>query len=113
MSFKNGLAISYAKLGETHTALGQLDRARAFFEDETQLFEQLYEAYPNNVEFKNNLAISYVKLASFYLDNDMLKAKDYLETAEKHFVGLHHISPQNAQFKQYLDIVQQVLEQLK
>ncbi|MEZ4826583.1 MAG: hypothetical protein R3C61_09870 [Bacteroidia bacterium] len=32
VSFKNGLAISYEKLGETHTALGQLDRARAFFE---------------------------------------------------------------------------------
>ncbi len=66
VSFKNGLAISYEKLGSTHTALGHLDQALQFFEDETTLFEELYEAYPNNVEFKNGLASSYVQLGFFY-----------------------------------------------
>ncbi|MEZ4826584.1 MAG: tetratricopeptide repeat protein [Bacteroidia bacterium] len=62
MSFKNGLAISYEKLGETHTALGQLDRALAFFEKDLQISKELYEAYPNHVSFKNGLAISYEKI---------------------------------------------------
>ena len=30
-TFKNGLAISYEKLGETYTALGQLDSALILF----------------------------------------------------------------------------------
>ncbi|HMQ48956.1 MAG TPA: NB-ARC domain-containing protein, partial [Saprospiraceae bacterium] len=34
--FKNGLAISYEKLGSTQTALGNLPQALTFFEDETK-----------------------------------------------------------------------------
>ena len=51
---KNGLAISYSKLGDTHTALGNLEQALTFFEDETKLFEELYAAYPQNVSFKTD-----------------------------------------------------------
>ena len=40
-----GLAISYEKLGETHAALGNLNKALEFFEIETTLFEELYESY--------------------------------------------------------------------
>ena len=59
VNFKNGLAISYEKLGSTYTALGQLDSALIYFKDETDLFIELYEAFPQNVNFKNGLAISY------------------------------------------------------
>jgi len=41
-----------------------LDQALEFFEDEIDLFKELYEAYPNNVSFKNGLAISYSKLGA-------------------------------------------------
>jgi hypothetical protein len=54
--------MTFAELGETHTALGNLQQALTFFEDETRLFEELYAAYPANVSFKNGLAISYEKL---------------------------------------------------
>jgi len=48
---KNILAISYSKLGETHTALGNLEQALTYFDDETKLSEELFEAYPQNVSF--------------------------------------------------------------
>ena len=32
VNFKDGLAISYSKLGETHTKLGNLNKALNFFE---------------------------------------------------------------------------------
>ncbi|MEZ4884215.1 MAG: NB-ARC domain-containing protein [Chitinophagales bacterium] len=112
VGFKNGLAISYEKLGSTQSSLGNLAKALQYFEDYNQLEKELYEANPSNVGFKNGLAISYVKLASIFLSSDAQKAKPYLEEAEQHFAELHQIAPQHAQFKQYLDIVRNVLEGL-
>ncbi|MEM9195447.1 MAG: peroxidase family protein, partial [Myxococcota bacterium] len=43
-------------------ALGSLDKALTYYEQRSQLGEELYAAYPNNVSFKNGLAISYSKL---------------------------------------------------
>ena len=34
VSFKNGLAISYSKVGETHAALGNLEKALKYFEQD-------------------------------------------------------------------------------
>ncbi|MBK7441319.1 MAG: hypothetical protein IPI65_07255 [Bacteroidetes bacterium] len=51
--FKNGLAISYSKLGETHSSLGNLDKALEFFEERNKLGKELYALQPNNVSFKN------------------------------------------------------------
>ncbi|NUO02414.1 MAG: tetratricopeptide repeat protein, partial [Saprospiraceae bacterium] len=48
-AFKNGLAISYSKLGDTQSALGNLEQALTFFEQYNQLEKELYEAYPQNV----------------------------------------------------------------
>ena len=72
---------SYSKLGETHFALGNLDRALGFFEERSRLGKELYEAYPNNVSFKNGLAVSYSQLGRFYRDQkkDKAKAKPYFE----------------------------------
>jgi tetratricopeptide (TPR) repeat protein len=84
--------------------LGNLEKALKFYEEETQLFEQLYVAYPNDVSFKNGLAISYAQLGVFCRDKkqDKAKAKSYFQSAEKHWVELLVISPQYAQFKKYL-----------
>ncbi len=65
VSFKNGLAISYEKLGETHSDLGNLQQALTFFEDYNNLEKELYAAYPQNVSFKNGLALSYQWLGWF------------------------------------------------
>ncbi|MEZ5673275.1 MAG: hypothetical protein R3E08_13215 [Thiotrichaceae bacterium] len=63
---KNGLAISYEKLGDIHQALGHTDTALEFFELETRLFKELYESNPKSVALKNGLAISYYKLGGIY-----------------------------------------------
>jgi len=77
--FKNGLAISYSKLGSTQSSLGNLEQALTYFEDETKLFEELYEAYPQNVSFKNGLALSHQWLGWFYEDKlqNIDKAKEH------------------------------------
>jgi tetratricopeptide (TPR) repeat protein len=109
VKFKNLLAISYQYLGNTHMPLGNLDKG---FEKYIKLSKELYAAYPTNVSFKNSLAISYVKLASFYLAKNNIKAKINFKEAEKYFAELHELSPNNAQFKQYLDIVRKILVSL-
>ena len=53
VSFKNGLAISYEKLGQTHSSLGNLELALKYFEKRSKLGKELYEANKNNVSFKN------------------------------------------------------------
>ena len=78
----------------------------------TVLFEQLYEAYPQNVNFKNGLAISYVKLASIYLHSDLAEAISYLQKAEKLFAELVDHAPGNVQYQQYLKIVREALSSL-
>ncbi|MBK7475441.1 MAG: tetratricopeptide repeat protein [Haliscomenobacter sp.] len=105
MSFKNGLAISYSKLGETHTALGNLPKALTFFEDETKLFEELHDSYPQNVDFKNNLAISYSKLGETHTAlGNLPKALTFFEERSRLGKELHDSYPQNVSFKNGLAI---------
>jgi tetratricopeptide (TPR) repeat protein len=47
------------KLGDTHSALGDLQQALTYFEEYNRLEKELHEAFPQNVGFKNGLAISY------------------------------------------------------
>ncbi len=41
-SLKNGLAISYEKLGDIHQAMGHMEEALKYFDDEVRLFKELY-----------------------------------------------------------------------
>ena len=66
------MAISYEKLGETHTALGNLDTALGFYEKDIALSKELYADFPTNVSYKNGLAVSYAKLGEFNRDNQSL-----------------------------------------
>jgi tetratricopeptide (TPR) repeat protein len=102
---KNGLAISYEKLGETHSDLGQLPKALQFFEIETKLFEELHRDFPDNVGFKNGLAISYEKLGETHSDLGQLpKALQFFEIETKLFEELHRDFPDNVGFKNGLAI---------
>ncbi len=64
--FKHGLTISFNRLGETYSTMGNLPQALTFFEQYNRLSKELHEAYPSTVEFKNLLAISYSQLGSMH-----------------------------------------------
>ena len=110
--FKNGLAISYSKLGETHSALGNLPQALTFFEDDIALTKELHEAYPQNVDFKNGLAVSYSKLGTFYRDKraDNKKAKPYFEQCFTLLKELSEAYPAYAEFKNNYEEAKNTLE---
>ena len=100
VSFKNGLAISYLKLGETYITLGQLDKALTFFEKYNQLREELYKAHPENVSFKYGLAVSYSKLGNTYTSSGNLqKALSFFEKETELFEELYEAHPENVSFK--------------
>jgi len=99
--FKKSLAISYEKLGVTHTSLGNLNKALKFFEDETDLFEELYESNPSNVKIKNGLAVSYILLGALYVNelNNANKGIDFLNKAKVIYKELVDKHPQYTDFK--------------
>ncbi|MFN4255214.1 MAG: hypothetical protein ACK4Q5_09435, partial [Saprospiraceae bacterium] len=59
-------AVALERLGRFFQNLGDFDRALAFFEKQTDLFEELYAANPRNEGLKNGLAISYEKLGDLW-----------------------------------------------
>ena len=109
------MAISFEKLGSTHTSLGNLDKALKYFEDETVLFEELYEANPQNVGFKNGLAISYSKLGLFYRDEkeEQNKAFEYFQKAKRLWDALVQDFPSYIKFLQYRDKINKELDNFK
>ncbi len=103
--FKNGLAISFQKLGVTHIALGNLQQALTFFEHDNVLNEELYTAYPQNVEFKNGLAISYTKLGETHSTlGNLQQALTFFEKRNQLGEELYAAYPQNVAFKNGLAI---------
>ncbi len=109
------IAISYSKLGETHSSLGNLDKALRFFEERSRLGKELYAAYPQNVSFKNGLAISYAKLGVFnqeQLKNNN-KARFYFEKAEQIWIELVKDAPQYVKYQDFLKKVQNILKSLE
>jgi len=107
---KNSLAISYEKLGSTHSSLGNLSKALEFFEQYNTLKKELHGAYPANVGFKNGLAISYVKLGEVAQSPDR-KRTEY-QKAEQLWIELTEAFPDYAQFQQFLGIIRERLEEL-
>lgn len=93
ISFKNGLAVSYAKLGETYVALGNFSMALTFYEQYNQLEEALHQAYPQNAEFKSNFAES---LAILYALQKLMRQAPNdsgIDTAIQHYEALRALSP--------------------
>jgi hypothetical protein len=106
------LAISYSKLGETQSSLGNLEKALEYFEIRNQLGKELYAAYPTNVSFKNGLAISYSKLGDFYKNSDKQKAKMYYLECKKHYLELTKSFPAYVVFQKNLQWVESRLSGL-
>ena len=105
VGFKNGLAISYSKLGETHSAMGQLPKALQFFDLDIELSKELHRDFPDNVGFKNGLAISYEKLGQTHSDLGQLpKALQFFEERSRLGQELHRDFPDNVGFKNGLAI---------
>jgi hypothetical protein len=101
-------------LGETHSALGNLDKALTFFQERFLLGKELYEAYPQNVSFKNGLAISYAKLGIFSRDErgDSAKARSYFGQAATLWTDLVMNYPSYAEFQRSLTWIKDAINSL-
>jgi hypothetical protein len=91
-----------------------LDKALTFYDDETRLFEELYDAFPSNVSFKNGLAISYAKLGVFYKAHrsDIVTAHNYFQQAEALWEELTESAPGYVEFQRNLLNVRNILSEL-
>ncbi|MCI5144873.1 MAG: hypothetical protein D3923_04935, partial [Candidatus Electrothrix sp. AR3] len=54
-SFKNGLAISFFKLGELHLDKNDIKEARSYFLKTKKILEELSKSFPAYLEFSKNL----------------------------------------------------------
>ena len=107
---KFSFAISYEKLGELHQTLGNLDKALDFFEKQTQLGEELFRDYPNQVGFKNGLAVSYFKLGLYYEEvADKEMSKFYFLKCETLWQELVNEYPKYVEFSRNLSILREKL----
>ena len=104
------MAISYQFLGNTYSALGNLQQALTFFEQYNELEKELYAAYPLNVEFKNGLAISYQHLGIKHRDlGNLVQALAFFEQWNQLGEELYEAYPQNVEFKNGLALSYQWL----
>jgi len=104
------LAVSYSRLGETHLALGDLDKAMDFFLEYNKLTIQFHESHPNNSTFKNGLALSYQFLGICYSSlGDLEKALHFFEYYNDLERQLLSSYPDNLEFKSLLAISFQFL----
>ena len=72
LSYKNGLAISYSKLGGIYEQTGDWKNALINYEERNKIGKEIYESSPENLSYKNGLAISYARLGTFYLKKENL-----------------------------------------
>ena len=102
---KHLIATAYERLGSIHTDLGDLGKALNYFELYAALSKELYDDFPNNVEFKNNLAISYEKLGQTHSSlGDLGKALNFFALRSKLGKELYDDFPNNVNFKNNLAI---------
>jgi len=98
---RGDISILLDSIGTFYKTYGNLDKALKYFDDETVLFEELYESNPQNVGFKNGLAISYSKLGVFFRDNknDKHAAHGYFHNAERLWKSLSQDNPAYVEFR--------------
>lgn len=118
INFKYGLAIAYEKLGQTHTSLGDLDKALGFYNQEIELFEQIHLQQPQNINFTNGLAVAYVKLGDFYQQdnsdyNDLNKTISYFNQARELWLQLTTTAPAFVKFQRNLEIIENALREIE
>jgi len=64
VSFKNGLAISYIKLGSVYEKMEKNNKAVEYYRLSAELLSELAHSFPQYVEFKNNQAWVQKKLSA-------------------------------------------------
>jgi tetratricopeptide (TPR) repeat protein len=104
-SLKEGLAISYAKLGDTYASMGALDTALKYYEKFHKLIEELYLVNPQNESLKSRLAISYERLGIIYsAQGDLNTALRYYQDETVLFKELYRSNPRSESLKNGLAI---------
>jgi len=108
--YKNGLAVSFARLGETHATLRNKQKALIFFEKYHQIAQQLYQADTLDLAFKQNLSISYQFLGKMYISlGNLEKALAYFATYNRLNKQLYKTDTLNLELKHSLAISYQFL----
>ena len=108
-SLKNGLAISYSKLGEIHQAMGDMQKALDFFQKRAQLGLELFEANPRNVVMANGLAVSYYKLGIIHRELRDDRASGFLRKALSIWEPLYERTG-IPQYEEYIRITKSLLD---
>jgi tetratricopeptide (TPR) repeat protein len=103
--YKLGLAISYSKLGLTHTSLNNLDKALTSYEEFYILIKELYQSNQSNLDIKTHLAVSMSRLGKTYLNlGNLEKALSFFEDFNSLYTELNEAYPNNAEIKNGLAI---------
>jgi tetratricopeptide (TPR) repeat protein len=99
------LAISYQFLGNIEFDLGNLNQSLAYYEKFNLLEKELFEAFPDKVEFKHGLAVTYEKLAQVHteLGNIEQALQLYLDGARL-LEELNETFPNNVEFKKHVAV---------
>jgi tetratricopeptide (TPR) repeat protein len=105
LSFKNGLAISYEKLGGIYEQTGDWKNALINYEELQKLYREVFESSPENLSYKNGLAISYEKLGGIYEQtgdwkNALIKYEEYFRISKE----IYESNPENLSYKNGLAI---------
>jgi tetratricopeptide (TPR) repeat protein len=105
LSYKNGLAISYSKLGGIYEQTGDWKNALLNYQEQLRIFKEIYESSPENLFYKNGLAISYSKLGGIYQQTGDWKNAllNYQEVFRKK-KEIYESSPENLSYKNGLAI---------
>ncbi|MEI6142948.1 MAG: NB-ARC domain-containing protein [Mariniphaga sp.] len=99
------LSVLTERLGNYLLKTGDMDKALEFFNLETDLFKELYEANPKSEKLKNGLAISYCKLGEIYLSlGNLDKALEYFNDYNRIEKELYEANPKSEKLKNGLAI---------
>lgn len=105
-----GLSISYSRLGEVYTKLGDFEKSLDFSQKYNDLSTLLYEETPGNVALKDGLAISYQNLGIALSDLEKWeKALDFFQKYNKLEKELCEDYPDDTNYKNSLAISYQYL----
>lgn len=108
-----GFALAHLKLGETNLALGQGDRSNDFLTASIRLYRELYQKYPNNLQFSNGLALAYFVMADLqFRAGNRTEAKAAMQEAGQIWTTAIQLAPEVPEFRQRLSMVEQALQKI-
>jgi len=100
---KYSLTASYNHTGRIYQALGEVDKAQAFFELCKNLTKELYESNPKSEPLKNGLAISYQNLGKIHKEKgEVDKALAFFELEYDLKKALSELNPKDERLKDEL-----------